>query len=165
MFCQVCYIMKWCWVTPRVWVITLSVSFPQCLLYSCVQTLLGWLWWPCPTVQVTTGNHTAIVLSSYCTLFSPYSAPLCRLLHPLSPSAPWLNEPQPCLVEAGSPYKAWGWSQQAARYLSLITTPLTSPCRLPQTICSALLKCTATEFREREMSILPLPSIWLRYHA
>jgi hypothetical protein len=37
-----------------------------------------------------------------------YSALLCRLLPPLSPSMPWLNELHPCLVGAGSPYKARG---------------------------------------------------------
>lgn len=41
-------------------------------------------------------------------LILSYSAPLCRLLPPLSPSTPWLNETQPFLVGAGSPYKARG---------------------------------------------------------
>jgi hypothetical protein len=76
------------------------------------------------------GNLTDTVFSSpilHNTQFSLYSL----LLPPISPSTPWLNELQPCLVVAGSPYKAWGWSQQAAINLPSITTPLTSSCRLP----------------------------------
>ena len=72
-------------------------------------------------------------LSLFITLLVPsYSAPLCRLFPLLSPSTPWLNEPEACLVGEGSPYKARRWSQRAARYLPSITTPLTTPCRLLQ---------------------------------
>ena len=67
---------------------------------------------------------------SFSSLPSSSNFPCLSFATSFKPKHPCLMIPRLASLKGGSPYMAWGWSQQVARP----TTPLTPPWRLPQYI-------------------------------